>query len=61
MEREVPNIAGNGANPVTPEIVANGAFCSAGERTCFAPEAGNTNYLEDEFNTQLSVDSSRVR
>jgi len=50
-ERDVPNIAGNVANPVTPEIGANGAFCSAGERTCFAPEAAITNYVEYEIDT----------
>ena len=50
-ERDVPNIAGNVANPITPEKGANGAFCSAGERTCFAPEAAIVNYLEHEFNT----------
>jgi hypothetical protein len=50
-ERQVPNIAGNVANPVTPELGANGAFCSAGERTCFAPEVAVVNYLENEINT----------
>jgi hypothetical protein len=39
------------ANPITPEIGANGAFCSFGEKTCFAPEAAVVNYLEHEFNT----------
>lgn len=50
-EREVPNIAGNVANPITPEIGANGAFCSFGEKTCFAPEAAVVNYLEYEQDT----------
>ena len=50
-QRQVPNIAGNVANPITPEIGANGAFCSAGKRTCFAPEVAVTNYVEREFNT----------
>jgi len=49
-ERQVPNIAGNVANPIKPETGANGAFCSAGERTCFAPEAAIVNYTEKEFN-----------
>jgi hypothetical protein len=48
-ERQVPNIAGNVANPIQPEAGANGAFCSAGERTCFAPEVAVVNYLEHEF------------
>ena len=50
-ERKVHNIAGNVANPITPEIGANGAFCSAGELTCFAPETAIVNYTEREFNT----------
>ena len=49
-ERQVPNIAGNVANPITPETGANGAFCSAGEKTCFAPEVAVVNYVEHEFN-----------
>ena len=50
-ERDVPNIGGNVANPITPEAGANGAFCSYGERTCFAPEVAIVNYVEHEFNT----------
>lgn len=49
-ERQVPNIAGNVLNPIKPETGANGAFCSAGERTCFAPEVAVVNYVEHEFN-----------
>jgi hypothetical protein len=48
-ERQVPNIAGNVANPITPENGANGAFCAAGKQTCFAPEVAVVNYLEHEF------------
>ena len=48
-ERDVPNIAGNVANPIKPETGANGAFCSFGEKTCFAPEVAVVNYLEKEF------------
>jgi hypothetical protein len=48
-ERDVPNIAGNVANPIKPETGANGAFCSYGERTCFAPEVAVVNYLEKQF------------
>lgn len=49
-QRQVPNIAGNVIDPITPEIGANGAFCSAGERTCFAPEVAVVNYVEHQFN-----------
>ncbi len=49
-QREVPNIGGNVANPITPETGANGAFCSFGEKTCFAPEAAVVNYVEYERN-----------
>jgi hypothetical protein len=49
-ERGVPNIGGNVRNPITPEVGANGAFCSYGERSCFAPETAVVNYLEKEFN-----------
>jgi Putative beta-barrel porin-2, OmpL-like. bbp2 len=48
-EREVPNIAGNVTNPIKPETGANGAFCSYGEKTCFAPEVAVVNYVEKEF------------
>jgi hypothetical protein len=48
-ERDVPNIAGNVANPVPTETGANGAFCSAGEQRCFAPEWAALNYVEHEF------------
>ena len=50
-ERDVPNIAGNVANPVTPEVGANGAFCRAGQLRCYAPEYAVTNYVEKEINT----------
>jgi hypothetical protein len=43
-ERDVPNIAGNVANPIPPETGANGAFCPPGERTCFADEWSILNY-----------------
>jgi hypothetical protein len=49
-ERQVPNIGGNVANPIAPETGANGAFCSFGEKTCFAPEAALVNYVEYERN-----------
>ncbi len=50
-ERNVPNIAGNVANPVPTETGANGAHCSYGEQRCFAPETAVVNYVEREFNT----------
>ena len=50
-ERNVPNIGGNVAKPLPTETGANGAFCSAGEQKCFAPELAVVNYVEDEFNT----------
>lgn len=50
-QRQVPNIAGNVANSIKPETGANGAYCSAGERTCFAPEVAVVNYVEHEFDT----------
>lgn len=34
-ERDVPNVAGNVANPVPTEAGANGAFCRAGFRSDF--------------------------
>jgi hypothetical protein len=49
-ERDVPNVAGNVANPIKPEVGANGAFCSFGELRCFAPEVAVVNYVEKEFN-----------
>lgn len=48
-ERDVPNIAGNVANPIAPETGANGAYCSSGELRCFAPEWAGVNYVEHEF------------
>ena len=47
-ERNVPNIAGNVANPITPETGANGAFCHPGQLRCYAPETAIANYVEYE-------------
>jgi Putative beta-barrel porin-2, OmpL-like. bbp2 len=52
-EREVPNVAGNVANPITPEIGANGAHCKAGVLRCTAPEYAFVNYLNREVNSKL--------
>jgi len=48
-ERDVPNIAGNVENPITPEVGANGAFCKPGQLRCYAPEFAVLNYLEKQF------------
>lgn len=50
-ERNVPNVAGNVSNPLPTETGANGAFCSAGEQKCFAPEFAAVNYVEYEHDT----------
>jgi Putative beta-barrel porin-2, OmpL-like. bbp2 len=52
-ERDVPNVAGNVANPVTPETGANGAFCAPGELRCTAPEYAIVNYVNREVNSKL--------
>jgi Putative beta-barrel porin-2, OmpL-like. bbp2 len=52
-ERDVPNIAGNVANPVTPEVGANGAYCKAGELHCTAPEYAIVNYLNREVSSKI--------
>jgi len=48
-ERQVPNVAGNVANPVPTETGANGAFCAPGQLTCTAPEYAVVNYINREF------------
>ncbi len=52
-ERDVPNIAGNVLNPITPELGANGAFCMPGELRCTAPEYAAVNYLEKELSPKM--------
>jgi hypothetical protein len=54
-ERDVPNIAGNVANPITPELGANGAFCSAGMLRCTAPEHAAVNYLNRDINSKFMM------
>jgi len=44
-EKNVPSIFG----PVPTQTNANGAWCSPGEDTCFAPEWAIVNYVEKEF------------
>jgi hypothetical protein len=52
-ENNVPNVAGNVANPVSTELGANGAFCAAGELRCTAPEYAVVNYVNREFNSKF--------
>ena len=52
-ETGVPNVAGNVANPVTPELGANGAFCKVGALRCTAPEYAVVNYLNREVNSKF--------
>jgi Putative beta-barrel porin-2, OmpL-like. bbp2 len=54
-ERDVPNVAGNVANPITPEIGANGAFCRAGVLRCTAPEYAVVNYVNREINSKFMI------
>ena len=49
-ERQVPNVAGNVANPLPTETGANGAICQAGQQQCYAPSAAFVNYMERDFN-----------
>ena len=50
-QRDVPSIFG----PLTPEKGTNGAYCSAGEIRCFAPEWATVNYVEKELSTKNYV------
>jgi hypothetical protein len=52
-ERDVPNVAGNVANPIKPEVGANGAFCAAGQLRCTAPEYSIVNYLNRQVSSTL--------
>ncbi len=54
-EREVPNVAGNVANPVPTEIGANGAMCQPGQQRCTAPEYAIVNYINREINSKLMI------
>jgi hypothetical protein len=54
-ERDVPNVARNVANPVTPELGANGAFCKAGELRCTAPEYAIVNYVNRVINPKFFI------
>lgn len=54
-QREVPNVAGNVANPVPTETGANGAYCAPGQIRCTAPEYAIVNYINREVNSHLTV------
>jgi hypothetical protein len=54
-ERQVPNVAGNVANPISTELGANGAFCAANELTCNAPEYAFVNYVNREINSKRMI------
>ncbi|HXJ14225.1 MAG TPA: outer membrane beta-barrel protein [Candidatus Limnocylindrales bacterium] len=54
-EREVPNVAGNVANPITPEIGANGAICKSGVQRCTAPEYAIVNYINREVSSKFMI------
>jgi hypothetical protein len=54
-ERDVPNVAGNVPNPITPEIGANGAFCKVGMLRCTAPEYAIVNYVNREISSKFMV------
>jgi Putative beta-barrel porin-2, OmpL-like. bbp2 len=54
-ETDVPNVAGNVANPITPEIGANGAFCKIGQLRCTAPEYAIVNYINRQVNSKFMV------
>src|SRR5580698_7756222 len=54
-ERDVPNVAGNVSNPITPELGANGAFCKSGVLRCTAPEYAIVNYLNREINSKFMI------
>jgi hypothetical protein len=54
-ERDVPNVAGNVPNPITPELGANGAFCKAGVLRCTAPEYAIVNYINREVSSKFMI------
>lgn len=54
-ERGVPNVAGNVADPITPEIGADGAFCTAGLLRCAAPEYAVVNYVNRGVNSKFFI------
>lgn len=54
-ERNVPNVAGNVANPIPAEDGSLGAICAPGQLNCFAPEYAVVNYLNREINPSLTI------
>ena len=59
-ENEVPNVAGNVANPVPTELGANGAYCAAGQLTCTAPEYAFVNYVNRSSTRSCLLDFDRI-
>ncbi len=56
-QRDVPSVSG----PVAPEKGTNGAFCSAGEIRCLAPEWAMVNYVEKQISSkELHFDPLRL-
>jgi hypothetical protein len=54
-ERDVPNVAGNVEDPITPELGANGAFCRPGVLRCTAPEYAVVNYVNRDINSKFMI------
>jgi Putative beta-barrel porin-2, OmpL-like. bbp2 len=54
-ERDVPNVAGDVANPIAIEQGTLGAVCAPGQLRCLAPEYAVVNYLNREINPSLTV------
>jgi Putative beta-barrel porin-2, OmpL-like. bbp2 len=54
-ENNVPNVAGNVANPIKPELGANGVFCAAGQLRCTAPEYAIVNYLNRDVTSKFMI------
>jgi hypothetical protein len=50
-QRGVPSVSG----PLSPEKGSNGAFCSAGQIRCFAPEWAVVNYVEKQLSPKNYV------
>ena len=49
-QRDVPNVSG----PLLPEKGTNGAFCSAGQIRCTAPEWAMVNYVERQLSPRIT-------
>lgn len=49
---DVPNVAGNVANPIDLPKGYTGAYCAAGERSCYAPAYALVNYINREIDAK---------